>query len=104
MELEKKLEILSDAEPLYVPKEDPFIQKLMSAYQEYTGDKSDPIAIGGGTYARKVKKGVAFGTLFPGQAELAHQKDEFIGIEELVKSSAIYAKAIIDIAGVKEDE
>lgn len=98
------LEILSDAEPLYIPKDDPFIQKLMRAYQEYTGDKSDPIAIGGGTYARKVKKGVAFGSLFPGQAELAHQKDEFIGIEELVKSAAIYAKAIIDIAGVKEDE
>ncbi len=99
-----KLELLSDAEPLYIAKDDPFIQKLMTAYQEFTGDKSEPIAIGGGTYARKVKKGVAFGPLFPGQAELAHQKDEFIRIDDLVKSAAIYAKAIIDIAGVKEDE
>jgi succinyl-diaminopimelate desuccinylase len=98
------LEILSDAEPLYVAKEDPFIKKLMSAYQAFTGDKSDPIAIGGGTYARLVDKGVAFGPLFPGQAELAHQKDEFIIIDNLVKSAAIYAKVIIDIAGVKEDE
>jgi succinyl-diaminopimelate desuccinylase len=99
-----KLELLSDAEPLYIAKDDPFIQKLMTAYQEFTGDKSEPIAIGGGTYARKVKKGVAFGPLFPGQPELAHQKDEFIRIDDLVKSAAIYAKAIIDIAGVKEDE
>ena len=99
-----KLELLSDAEPLYVAKDDPFIQKLMTAYQEFTGDKSEPIAIGGGTYARKVKKGVAFGPLFPGQPELAHQKDECNGIDDLVKSAAIYAKAIIDIAGVKEDE
>jgi succinyl-diaminopimelate desuccinylase len=99
-----KLELLSDAEPLYIAKDDPFIQKLMAAYQEFTGDKSEPIAIGGGTYARKVKKGVAFGPLFPGQAELAHQKDEFIRIDDLVKSTAIYAKAIIDIAGVKENE
>jgi succinyl-diaminopimelate desuccinylase len=99
-----KLELLSDAEPLYIKKDDPFIQKLMSAYQEFTGDNSEPIAIGGGTYARKVKKGVAFGPLFPGEAELAHQKDEFIRIDDLVKSAAIYAKAIIDIAGVKEDE
>ncbi|MFW5961722.1 MAG: M20/M25/M40 family metallo-hydrolase [bacterium] len=98
------LEMLRDAEPLYIPKDDPFIQKLMKAYQEFTGDDSEPTAIGGGTYARKVKKGVAFGPLFPGQSELAHQKDEYIGIDDLVKSSAIYAKAIIDIAGVKEDE
>lgn len=98
------LEILSDAKPLYVAKDDPFIQKLMTAYQEFTGDKSDPIAIGGGTYARLVDKGVAFGVLFPEEAELAHQKDEFIRIDNLVKSAAIYAKAIIDIAGVKENE
>jgi succinyl-diaminopimelate desuccinylase len=95
------VEILNDAKPLYIAKDDPFIQKLMSAYQEFTGDKSEPIAIGGGTYARMVDKGVAFGPLFPGQAELAHQKDEFINIDNLVKSAAIYAKAIIDIAGVK---
>lgn len=99
-----KVEILKDAEPLYVAKDDPFIQKLMAAYQEFTGDKSDPIAIGGGTYARLVDKGVAFGPLFPGQPELAHQKDEYIEIEDLVKSAAIYAKAIIDIAGVKDNE
>ncbi len=98
------LDLLSDAEPLYIAKDDPFIKKLMTAYQEFTGDDSEPVAIGGGTYARKVKKGVAFGPLFPGQAELAHQKDEFIRIDDLVKSAAIYAKAIIDIAGVKENE
>jgi len=99
-----EVELLSDAEPLYVAKDDPFIKKLLSAYQEFTGDDSDPIAIGGGTYARKVKKGVAFGPLFPGQPELAHQKDENIRIDDLVKSAAIYAKAIIDIAGVNENE
>ena len=99
-----KIDLLSDAKPLYIEKDDPFIQKLMTAYQEFTGDSSEPIAIGGGTYARKVKKGVAFGPLFPGQTELAHQKDEFIRIGDLVKSAAIYAKAIIDIAGVKANE
>lgn len=98
------VESLRDAEPLFIAKDDPFIKNLMNAYREFTGDNSDPIAIGGGTYARKVKKGAAFGPLFPGQKELAHQKDEFIRIEDLVKSAAIYAKAIIDIAGVKENE
>ncbi|ADQ14736.1 dipeptidase PepV [Halanaerobium hydrogeniformans] len=94
-----EVELQSDAEPLYIEKDDLFIQKLMNAYQEITGDKGQPIAIGGGTYARKVKKGVAFGPLFPGQEELAHQKDEYIVIDNLLKSAAIYAKAIIDITG-----
>ncbi|MGM0548140.1 MAG: dipeptidase PepV [Bacillota bacterium] len=98
-----ELETIKNAKPLYIPKDDPFIQKLMNAYQEFTNDLSQPVAIGGGTYARKVEKGVAFGPLFPGQAELAHQKDEFIAISDLVKSTAIYAKAIIDIAGVKNN-
>ena len=100
---ELNLEKLSDAKPLYIEKDDPFIVKLMDAYREFTGDNSEPIAIGGGTYARKVKKGVAFGPLFPGEKELAHQKDEFIKIDNLVKSAAIYAKAIVDIAGGDND-
>jgi succinyl-diaminopimelate desuccinylase len=93
------LEKMSNADPLYIPKDDPFIQKLMSAYQEFTGDDSEAIAIGGGTYARLVKKGAAFGPLFPGREMLAHQKDENVSIDDLVKATAIYAKAIIDIAG-----
>ena len=48
-----------------------------------------------------MKKGVAFGPLFPGEKELAHQKNEFISIDNLIKSTAIYAKTIIDIAGEK---
>jgi succinyl-diaminopimelate desuccinylase len=93
------LEEMSNAEPLYIPKDDPFIKKLMNAYQEFTGDDSEAIAIGGGTYARLVKKGAAFGPLFPGREMLAHQKDENVLIDDLVKAAAIYAKAIIDIAG-----
>lgn len=93
------LEKMSNAEPLYIPKDDPFIKKLMNAYQEFTGDDSEAIAIGGGTYARLVKKGAAFGPLFPGREMLAHQKDENVLIDDLVKAAAIYAKAIIDIAG-----
>lgn len=94
-----KIEKIRDAEPLYIPKDDPFIKKLMNAYQEFTGDDSEAIAIGGGTYARLVKKGAAFGPLFPGREMLAHQKDEHVLIDDLVKAAAIYAKAIIDIAG-----
>ena len=82
-------------EPLYVEKDDPLVVNLMDVYRNIVGDKeSEPIAIGGGTYARAIEKAVAFGPLFPGQEELAHQKDEFIGIDDLMKNAKIYAGAI----------
>lgn len=82
-------------EPLYVEKDDPLVENLMKVYRDIVGDReSEPIAIGGGTYARAIEKAVAFGPLFPGQEELAHQKDEFIGIEDLIKNTKIYAGAI----------
>ncbi|MFO7815916.1 MAG: dipeptidase PepV [Halanaerobiales bacterium] len=81
--------------PLYVPKDDPLVQNLMEVYRKVTGDTdSEPIAIGGGTYARAVPKGVAFGALFPGEEELAHQKDEYINIDNLHKNALIIASAI----------
>ena len=86
-------------EPLYVPKDDPLVQNLMNVYREITGDnESTPIAIGGGTYARAVPKGVAFGALFPGDKELAHQKDEYIKIDDLYKNTLIIASAIKALA------
>ncbi|MFW6300953.1 MAG: dipeptidase PepV [Bacillota bacterium] len=87
-------------EPLYVEKDSELVKSLMEIYQEETGDyEAAPIAIGGGTYARAVEKAVAFGPLFPGQPELAHQKDEYIGIDDLIKNTVIYAKAIAALAG-----
>lgn len=53
---------------------------------------------GGGTYARSLKSGVAFGPLFPGRPDIAHQKDEFIEINDLLKATAIYAQAIYELA------
>ena len=89
------LEMKNHQEPLYVPKDDPLVQNLMAVYRKVTGDNnSEPIAIGGGTYARAVPKGVAFGALFPGEEELAHQKDEYIDLENLHKNALIIASAI----------
>lgn len=82
-------------DPLYVPADDELVVKLMDVYRELTGDEdAEPIAIGGGTYARGVKKGVAFGPLFPGQPEIAHQKDEHMAVDDLILNAKIYAQAI----------
>lgn len=88
-----------DTKPLYVPKDDFLVEKLMNVYREFTGDmESQPITIGGGTYARAMENAVAFGPMFPGQVELAHQKDEYISIDHLMKITKIYAKALYELA------
>jgi len=81
--------------PLYRPLDDPFITTLVDCYRDHTGDfESQPMVIGGGTYARAMDHCVAFGASFPGEREVAHQKDEFIEIEQLIVMTNIYADAI----------
>jgi len=82
-------------EPIYIPSDDPMIVTLMDIYKEHTGDAdSKPLVIGGGTYARAAKNVIAFGPSFPGEREVAHQKNEYIDIENLMTATKIYADAI----------
>lgn len=93
-----KIEILSNSTPHHVDADDPFIKTLQQAYEKETGKNAELLAIGGGTYARVLDKGVAFGMLFPGEPDVAHQADEFVDIDNLVKATAIYAEAIYQLA------
>ena len=52
------------------------------------------VATGGGTYARVLEEGVAFGSVFPGEEELAHQADEYMSLDSLVLNMRIFARAI----------
>ncbi|HLO12576.1 MAG TPA: dipeptidase PepV [Pseudoneobacillus sp.] len=92
------LENFSDSKPHHVDEKDVLIQTLKKVYEEQTGEKAELISIGGGTYARSLKSGVAFGPLFPGREDIAHQKDEYMYIEDLLKATAIYAQAIYELA------
>lgn len=85
-------------DPLYVPKEDPLIQTLLSVYQKHTGDTTPPLTTGGGTYARPMKKAVAYGMLFPGTEDRMHQKNERVPVADLIKATAIYAEALYELA------
>ncbi|MGE7909835.1 dipeptidase PepV [Lysinibacillus xylanilyticus] len=96
------LDIQDDSKPHYVSEDDAFIQTLADIYRRQTGDYETPLlSTGGGTYARVMKKGVAFGMLFPGEPDVAHRADEFVVIENLIKAAAIYAEAIVELAGNK---
>lgn len=92
------VENMSNTNPLYVPKDSELITTLMNVYRDYTKDDSDPIAIGGGTYAKALKQGVAFGPLFPGREDTIHQKDEYILVEDLILMTKIFATAIYQLA------
>lgn len=92
------LDIAGNSVPHYVPEDDELVKTLLAVYREHTGDFSKPLSTGGGTYAREMKKGVAFGMLYPGELELAHQANEFVVVENLVKAAAIYADAIVRLA------
>ena len=96
--LEYKLDL--NSVPHYVSPKDPLIQELHAAYKKYTKDEtSEIITIGGGTYARKLKKAVAFGAIFPGDEELAHQPNERVNIKKMLTTIAIYAESIERLAG-----
>jgi len=91
-------EILSHDGPLYYPKDAAFIRKLMDVDDKETGDESEPLAIGGGTYAKMMKNIVAFGPLLPGREDTLHQLDEYILTEDLMTCARIYANAMIELA------
>ncbi len=83
-------------DPHYVSPEDDLVKLLYKAYTDVTGDTiNKPFTVGGGTYAGILDKGVAYGMGFPGEAELAHQKDEYLSIESLLKGVLIYINAIL---------
>ena len=94
----KLIEGESEHKPLYVPEDNFLVKRLMDVYRNETKDfDSKPIAIGGGTYARAMENAVAFGPMFPGQKDVAHQKDEYISIDHLIKITEIYAKALFEL-------
>lgn len=84
--------------PLYVKADDPLVQSLLKAYREVTGDsEGDCISIGGATYSRALKKGVAFGPVFPGEESRIHTSDESIELDKFFKMTEIYYKALKEL-------
>ncbi|MDN5331737.1 MAG: succinyl-diaminopimelate desuccinylase [Tepidanaerobacteraceae bacterium] len=92
-----RMEKISDNPPHYVPEDSAIVRSLKSAYEKVTGEKAYCFSIGGGTYARMFKNAVAFGPGFPGKPEVAHEKDEYIEIEDLLKNLRIYTNVLLEL-------
>lgn len=94
-----EVELAGDTAPLYVAKDSFLVSTLMNVYKDVTGDvESQPIAIGGGTYARSVTNGVAFGALLSSQVDNMHQKNEYLEVDKIDTLLKIYVEAIYQLA------
>ena len=89
-----KYEILSEQAPLFNDKNCFLIKTLCSVYNEVTGKNVKPVAIGGGTYARALKCGAAFGPEEAGEENTIHQANEYITFEKIEKCFEIYKLAV----------
>lgn len=87
-----------EVDMLYVPKESELVKKLMKVYKDATGRDNQPLAIGGGTYAKLFKNMVAFGPAFPENEDKIHQPNECASIEELMFCIKISAEAMVALA------
>ncbi len=89
--------VLSHQEPLFVDKNSTLIKTLVSVYEKTFNEKGKPITTGGGTYARALKNGVAFGPSLYGE-HCCHVPNEKISIERLKKCYDAYKTAIYELA------
>ena len=87
-------EIMHEQAPLYNDINGKLVTTLCSVYNEVTGKDCKPIAIGGGTYARALKNGAAFGPEEEGEENTIHQPNEYITFEKIEKCYEIYKLAI----------
>ena len=88
-------ETMSMKPPHHVPADSELVSSLLAAYEEETGLEGKPMSTGGGTYAKVLKQGVAFGALFPDEEDLVHQADEYENIDRLMLAMKIFANALL---------
>lgn len=83
--------------PLYVDKDNKYLNALLASYEKNTGDKSGATAIGGRTYCSALPNAVSFGASFPKDEERAHQANEFIDLNKFKLTSKIYLDALLNL-------
>ncbi|MBR2988528.1 MAG: Sapep family Mn(2+)-dependent dipeptidase [Clostridia bacterium] len=88
--------VLQYSPNLYVSEDSTLIKTLLSVYRSVTRDnRSKPLQIGGGTYARELPNAVAFGPTFGLKILNIHSANEFMPVADLQKFSEIYYKAVL---------
>ena len=90
-----QVKVTTQKAPHHVPADSELVSSLLAAYEEESGLPGEAQSTGGGTYAKVLKQGVAFGAVFPGEEELAHLANEYESIDSLMLAMKIYANALL---------
>lgn len=99
------VEIINKMDPLYKSKDLPQIAMLtdiwkanMPSYDgykpEYLSEYTEPVAIGGGTYARHMPNTIAFGIQAPWQEDQCHQANECRALKDFETDIKVMTEAI----------
>ena len=103
------VEVLNQMDPLYKSKDLPQIALLteiwksnMPSYSgykpEYLSEYTEPIAIGGGTYARHMPNTIAFGIQAPWQEDQCHQANECRALSDFETDIKVMTEAIMGLS------
>ena len=91
------IKYLRKQDALYVDKESYIVKTLTRIFNEEVNENYEPLAIGGGTYARAFENCISFGMTMPNDTDMCHQVNEYIEIDKLLMSTNIYSKAIYEL-------
>jgi predicted dipeptidase len=88
-----------DDEPLSFDPNGKLVRRLLADYGAATGTKNPTPAIsGGGTYAKRLPRSIAFGMWFPDKPYPGHDVDEKNPVADLQKGTRVLIRALVDIA------
>lgn len=96
------LEVISHWPPVLYDKSSKYVQALQQVYTDVTKSDSIPVTTTGGTYAKIIPNIIAYGPSFPGQRDIAHLPNEWIGVKDLETDTIIYGLALLALSNMKE--
>lgn len=86
-----KTELVEDSHVLSHDPDSWFVHTVNQAYEDATNTTIEPTVTSGGTYMNICPTIINYGPSFPGQNGIAHQPNEWMDIEDLVKCTKVYA-------------
>lgn len=92
-----QVKVERDSPALFFPLEHPLVSALLDVVEVELGQRMTPGTMGGGTYARAIPNTVSVGTGWEGDGH-AHETDERIKVDHLLKMSKIYAHMLYRLA------
>ncbi len=101
-------QVIKHNKPTYSNKDNIVIRSLTKTYEKVSGFTNEAYTMGGGTYARKLPRAIAYGMALPGKTTYGeqpghgdyHQPDESINVNELLEAIVIYVESLLTLNGL----